>query len=194
MRICRRCKIEKDDSDFGKLKCSKDGINPRCKKCCCESVKKSKPSLAAIEKKKKYVAEWQKQNREKRLQQSRDWYERNLDKARKMSLEATKKYYSTENGKRKRREKADKWAKENPDKYLTQRRFKDAIRYGKIIRPNNCENCGVECIPHGHHEDYSKPYDVKWLCEICHVYIHHKPNLYAERSKRVDAQMGDAVL
>lgn len=182
MRICRRCKEEKDDKEFGRLKSSKDGVNPRCRRCCCESVKNSTPSPESIEKKKKYVAEWQKRNREKRLEQSRDWYARNLDKARAMSLEATKKYFKTERGKKLRRERGEKWKKENPEKALTQSRFKDAVRYGKIIRPNQCENCKEICVPHGHHEDYDKPYDVVWLCEICHFYLHHKPDIYAERT------------
>jgi hypothetical protein len=48
MRLCRKCKVEKDDNQFGKLKCSKDGINPRCRQCCCKSVKESKKSPEAV--------------------------------------------------------------------------------------------------------------------------------------------------
>lgn len=193
MRICRRCKKEKNDDQFGKLRSSKDGINPRCRQCCCESVKSSRISPEAAAKKKIYVAEWQKKNREKRLEQSRNWYSRNLEEAREMSLMATKKYHQTENGKRKRREKGYKWKKDNPEKALTQSRFKDAIRYGKIVRPEVCENCKEECIPHGHHEDYTKPLEVIWLCEVCHFYLHHKPEHYAERASEKTPK-GDAVL
>lgn len=43
----------------------------------------------------------------------------------------------------------------------------DAIRRGKITPPLRCEKCEVG-KPEAHHEDYSKPLDVKWLCRQCH--------------------------
>lgn len=50
-------------------------------------------------------------------------------------------------------------------------KVRDAVRYGKIIKPDRCEQCG-EITPRrfldGHHEDYSKPLDVIWLCRSCH--------------------------
>ena len=191
MRICKRCKVEKDGSQFGILKCSKDGINPRCRQCCCDSVKRSKKSPEAIENKKKYVAEWQKQNREKRLEQSRTWYEKNLEKSREMSLEATKKYLNTEHGRKKANERTSKWEKENPEKRRIHDRTMYAVETGKIIRPDECSKCLKKCKPHAHHEDYSKPYDVIWLCSRCHFYLHHKHKHHAERLNEKTPQ-GDA--
>lgn len=46
-----------------------------------------------------------------------------------------------------------------------------AIRRGDII-PKPCEVCGKKA--QAHHDDYSKPYDVKWLCQIHHMEYHHK--------------------
>lgn len=40
MKLCRRCKIEKDESEFGKDKSKKDGLNIYCKECLRESSKK----------------------------------------------------------------------------------------------------------------------------------------------------------
>lgn len=181
MRNCKKCKLDKDDSQFGNLKCSKDGINPRCRQCCCESVKRSTKSPEAIAKKKIYISEWQKQNREKRLEQSRSWYERNLDKAREMSLEATRKYLSTEHGRKKRNERSANWEKQNPDKRRVHDRTMYAVETGKIIRPKSCSECKKICTPHAHHEDYSKPLEVIWLCSTCHFYLHHKSKHYRER-------------
>ena len=45
---------------------------------------------------------------------------------------------------------------------------RSAVRDGRLFRPDNCSECGVKCTPHGHHEDYSKPLVVEWLCKICH--------------------------
>ena len=181
MKTCKRCKLEKDDDQFGNLKSSKDGINPRCRFCCCESVKRSKKSPEAIAKKRIYVSEWQKNNREKRLQQSRDWYERNLDKAREMSLEATRKYLNTEHGKKKRNERSSNWEKKNPEKRRVHDRTMYAVKTGKLVRPNQCSKCDKKCTPHAHHEDYSKALDVIWLCSRCHFYIHHKSKHYRKR-------------
>ncbi len=192
MRICKRCKVEKNDDDFGKLKCSKDGVNPRCRQCCCESVKKSNKSAEAIDNKKKYVSEWQKKNREKRLEQSRNWYLRNLGKAREMSLEATRKYFSTEKGKKNRSERGAKWEKKNIEKRRVHDRTMYAVETGKLVRPDFCSKCSKQCKPQAHHEDYTKPYDVIWLCSQCHFYLHHQSKHHAERTSEKTPK-GDAM-
>jgi hypothetical protein len=49
-----------------------------------------------------------------------------------------------------------------------------AIKSGKIKKADNCEHCGLEVPrdkPHelqAHHEDYSRPLEVEWLCYGCH--------------------------
>lgn len=57
-----------------------------------------------------------------------------------------------------------------------------AIKSGKLIRSLICETCGKPPTGpwkiHGHHDDYSKPLDVRWLCTWCH-HDHHT----AERDK-----------
>jgi hypothetical protein len=47
-----------------------------------------------------------------------------------------------------------------------------AKKSGKIVPPSKCESCGREVKLHAHHEDYSKPLDVKWLCRPCHNKLH----------------------
>lgn len=47
-----------------------------------------------------------------------------------------------------------------------------AVLRGKIIKLNYCAACLKEKdILHGHHEDYSKPLEVIWLCPSCHRLI-----------------------
>lgn len=48
----------------------------------------------------------------------------------------------------------------------------NALRDGKIQRPPECQVCSVTDDLHGHHEDYSKPLEVIWVCSACHVFIH----------------------
>jgi hypothetical protein len=44
----------------------------------------------------------------------------------------------------------------------------NAIRAGKLTRPNICEECGQERFTEAAHSDYSRPLDVRWLCVSCH--------------------------
>lgn len=60
-----------------------------------------------------------------------------------------------------------------------------AIRYGKIV-PRPCEVCGKKA--QAHHDDYSKPYDVKWLCQLHHMEHHHKQDEAAAIRARNEAQ------
>ncbi len=48
-----------------------------------------------------------------------------------------------------------------------------AIRRGDV-RPQPCEVCGAEKA-HGHHGDYDKPLEVRWLCKPHHALVHRKP-------------------
>lgn len=51
-----------------------------------------------------------------------------------------------------------------------------ALRVGRLVK-QNCQTCGASEDICAHHEDYSKPLDVTWLCRSCHV-KHHEPHLY----------------
>ena len=47
------------------------------------------------------------------------------------------------------------------------------VRRGHIIR-GPCEIAGCKKKAQGHHEDYSKPFDVNWLCTEHHNELHRK--------------------
>jgi hypothetical protein len=56
-------------------------------------------------------------------------------------------------------------------KFLAQKAVADAVRTGKLKKPDRCEICGEKIERaklQGHHEDYSKPLQVRWLCAKCH--------------------------
>ena len=66
------------------------------------------------------------------------------------------------------------WAQRNREKISAQRKVHAAVRRGELVRPLVCERCGVDKGQrlHGHHDDYSKPLDVMWLCALCHRFRH----------------------
>ena len=63
-----------------------------------------------------------------------------------------------------------KYSKKYPEKAKSKEKLKYAINSG-IIKRQQCEICGGT-NSHGHHEDYSKPLDVVWLCSKHHSWIH----------------------
>lgn len=61
-----------------------------------------------------------------------------------------------------------------PKKYKAQTIIGNAIRDGKLIKPSLCEKCHKRKRLYAHHENYNKPLQVTWLCQICHKQIHKK--------------------
>lgn len=57
-----------------------------------------------------------------------------------------------------------------------------AIKAGRLVRPDRCERCGEDPgkakdgrpLVQAHHEDYSRPLEVRWLCTLCHALEHRK--------------------
>ena len=62
------------------------------------------------------------------------------------------------------------WAARNPEKRSAQVAVSNAIRDGRLER-QPCEVCGEKA--QAHHDDYSKPLDVRWLCPIHHGALHY---------------------
>jgi hypothetical protein len=57
--------------------------------------------------------------------------------------------------------------------YPAHTKIGNAVRDGKLIKPDHCTRCNRTGIKiEGHHDDYSKPLDVIWLCVRCHRLRH----------------------
>lgn len=91
-------------------------------------------------------------------------------------LEYNREYYNKEDNKHKRRVRA-----------LVSAALRD-----KRLYKSSCLKCGNE-KSEAHHEDYSKPLEVIWLCKSCHVKRHIEINnsVKAEEKKSASIVEGE---
>jgi len=66
---------------------------------------------------------------------------------------------------------AKRFKAKSPEKARAHKLVYYAKKAGKLI-PGPCERCGA-ARAHAHHEDYSKPLEVRWICQLCHNRHHH---------------------
>lgn len=59
----------------------------------------------------------------------------------------------------------------NKEKIEARKKMKEAIASG-VLKRQPCVICGSEDTD-GHHEDYSKPLDIMWLCRTHHAQHHY---------------------
>lgn len=130
---------------------------PRCKEC-------HKAAVHANWLKKMEDPEW----REMELTRHREKAKRMRSEGKFASPEATK-----------RGKKA--WEARNKHKRYAQGKVAFAVRKGTLIR-KPCEKCG-SLDSEAHHDDYSNPLDVRWLCDTHHK-DHHVEMRRLERFTR----------
>ena len=96
----------------------------------------------------------------------RVWREKNREKIREYNR-IYNSHYRKDNGFK--NEKT--WMTKNPEKVSAQRKAQRAKKNGILI-PQPCEFClNKEVVMH--HDDYSKPLEIRWLCKIHHRKIHY---------------------
>ncbi len=145
MNACKKCLIEKQESEFVKNATCKGGRSSTCRSC------------HAIAKK-----VYAKTDNAKRLKVVWARSEAGLDSAKKSNAKPARLQAINQNVKR--------WNKENPVKKGAQNKVAMAITSGALVA-GCCEDCG-ETKAQAHHDDYSKPLTVRWLCAYHHSQWH----------------------
>lgn len=74
---------------------------------------------------------------------------------------------------------AEKWATNNYAKRQAHLRVRAAIK-AKVLRKRPCEVCGIAQVD-AHHDDYSIPLKVRWLCRR-----HHRQHHAALKAQGLD--------
>ena len=118
-----------------------------------------------------YLRAWRLANREQIAEKRRAYYRANREKWFTPELIAARAAYAKSHP-----EQAVKQIqasnKRHPDNFKARYIFTNALRAGKLVRPNACSKCSKVGLVHGHHPDYDKPLEVIWLCRSCHVEAH----------------------
>ena len=80
--------------------------------------------------------------------------------------------YDRSRGARQAPEYLREFREKYPQKYKAHNLVNNALRDGRM-RKMPCEVCGSEIAIHGHHDDYSFPLNVRWLCAAHHSEWHN---------------------
>lgn len=143
---CSKCGSLKTLDQFGARKNRASGYQSECRKCARDNAKK-----------------WQKENQERIIEYNRKRYEK---------FPEISQGYRLRNLERHREYARKSYAKtllECPEKLRARSKVAWAVRTGKLVRPESCSSCSnMGKRIEAHHEDYSRPYDVVWLCPKCH--------------------------
>ncbi len=156
MKLCRECNTEKPLSEFYVHKSMLDGHLNKCKECVKSRVK---------------------QHRDENLDRVRE-----ADKKRSMlphRVLARQEYAKTEKGKAAKKRSIDKYREKFPMVRAAHIIVGNAIRDGRLIVSDSCSVCGSTHSVQAHHDDYTKPLDVRALCDKCHKEWHrHNEPIY----------------
>lgn len=153
MKRCFKCKTEKPLSDFYRHPQMRDGHLNKCKFCAKIDVQ---------------------ENRAKRVEQYREYDKYRFQHDPRVRARH-KRYARTKEGKEAIQRAHVRWRNSNPEKRAAHVILGNALRSGRVDKPNKCSRCGdvpEKRFLHGHHHDYAKPLDVEWICVWCHVEEH----------------------
>lgn len=151
MKKCIKCGLKKTLDEYYRHKQTRDGYLNKCKSCAKEDTRNNR----------KANSEYYKEYDRKRFQEDPRVRLRH------------KRYQKTEEGKASLKKSKEKWISNNRVKRATHISVGNALTKGLLKKPNKCEECGKEGGRiNGHHDDYTKPLEVRWLCCLCHTKWH----------------------
>lgn len=178
MKTCSRCGLEKDEKEYFK---AKKGFQSWCKRCNRERSREREAADPKKHKEKERLRDAARNDTDER----KEWRKKHQAENRQRISVAAREYYLKNNDRL--NECARKWRSENkeiineankrhhakvPLKRAARKFVSYAIAAKVISRPNACEICSKSCNPEAHHEDYTKPLEVKWICRQCHGFLH----------------------
>jgi hypothetical protein len=144
---CRQCQQDVRVADYYRHPQTADGLQPVCKACHRANVKA---------------------NREARIDYYRAYERDRANLPHRVAARET--YAQTPEGKSAGNRAKRRFIERNPAKRQAQVMVGNALANGRLAR-QPCEVCG-HAKAQAHHDDYSKPLDVRWLCTTHHAEWH----------------------
>ena len=95
------------------------------------------------------------------------YYERNKVAILTRQSEYQKQYSKTDAGRVNKIANTLRMIAKYPEKYKARYTLRNAVRLGKVTK-GCCEVCGSQKVE-SHHDDYSKPLEIRWFC-----WLHHR--------------------
>ncbi|MGE0190258.1 MAG: hypothetical protein AB7Q04_13355 [Steroidobacteraceae bacterium] len=151
-KACFKCGVRKSLSGFYKHQMMGDGYLNKCKECTKSDARK---------------------NRENNLEYYQEYDRKRSDFPHRKKLRkiVAKRWATNPKLKKRMVELRKKWCVNNTIKRAAHHIVSNSIRDNKLVK-KPCEVCGLKKV-HAHHDDYTRPLDVRWLC-IKHHAEHHK--------------------
>lgn len=149
MKYCFRCGVKKRLSEFYVHSQMRDGHLNKCKQCAIADAHR---------------------HRAENIDKCRE-YDRNRPN-RAERINEVKEYRQTKQGRLVRKKALSNYRTKHPEKIRAHHFVMHAIKMGRLVR-QCCEVCGSNKNIEAHHDDYSRPLDVRWFCDGHHK-EHHK--------------------
>lgn len=148
---CGKCGLQKSVDAYHRRSRSKDGLQSYCKEC----DKHATLSQMASKEGREYRSRWRMSEK---------------------GVSSRRSYLESDNGKKKHKENAARHRERHKQKVKARAAVSNAIVLGLLVRADKCSVCFVSppamrdgrSALQAHHDDYSKPLDVQWLCVKCH--------------------------
>lgn len=145
---CSMCGESKPLDEFNRDRAAKDGRQGRCR--ACSRAGFSAWNAANPELRKARNKRYREAHRERCKTVTREWQKANPDRVDLYQKRLRKRH---------------------PEKVSAWNAVNNAVRDGRITKPDTCVDCGElteSRLLHAHHTDYSKPLGIEWLCKDCH--------------------------
>jgi hypothetical protein len=150
----------------GEIKFSTEFYNKHSECKLCNQARSRKWKLANRERSLQRFKEYRAAHKKEHADQMRKWRKENRERAIETGFEYR------ENHRSELQLRSRKYRKANQEKEYAHGVIKNLLKFGKIQRPDTCSKCGSSLNIIAHHPDYSKPKDIIWICQSCHLAIH----------------------